>query len=62
MQGATMKKPVPFAGCFTKTETETETETDATKTPWVFLGIADDTQIHLFAWPSGSARGHAPGL
>ena len=47
-----MRKPVPFGGCFTKTETESEIEGDATKTPWVFLGIADDTQSTYLRGPA----------
>ena len=39
-----MIKPLPFGGCFTKS--------DATKTPWVFLGIADDTQSTYLHGPA----------
>ena len=44
MQVSTMMKPLPFGGCFTKS--------DATKTPWVFLGIADDTQSTYLHGPA----------
>ncbi len=39
-----MQEPIPFAGLFTK-------RTDA-RTPWAFLGIADDTQSSFLRGPA----------
>ena len=36
--------PLPFGGCFTKSK--------STNTPWVFLGIADDTQSTYLHGPA----------